>query len=156
MKFLRILASFIFLTFNCNAYSQALESLKQWSLERPNWENDISEVGYLGTRCFANFSIVGGYFVEKGNTPDLVDRGKMYLDIADSMLPAIYYFESQNGYTKEDTETRITRIAAVTFQSIAINKDLHNDAFHGSVGDDFKFCNEKGTFFVEFSNIIKK
>lgn len=149
-----LLSGLLLFTFSLNSLAQTLQSLREWSLERHRWENDISEVGYLGIRCFANFTVVGGYFAEKGNTTELINRGQMYLNLADSMLPAIYFFESQNGYTTKDTETRMTRIVAINLQTIALNKDLHNNAFHGSVGDDFKFCNEKGPFFVEFSGLI--
>jgi hypothetical protein len=156
LKFFQLIFPVILLLSSFAAASQTLDSLTQRSLERPNWKNDISEVGYVGCRCFANFTVAGGYFAEKGNTPDLISRGNMYLNIADSMLPAIYYFESKNGYTNKDTETRITRLAAINLQTMALNKDLHNNAFYGFVGEDFQFCNIEGPFYVEFSKMLAK
>jgi hypothetical protein len=136
------------------ANAQPLVSLNNLSSERPKLRDDVSEIGYFGVRCFTNFRVVGGYFVEKGNTPELVSRGKEYMDIADSMLPAILHFESKNGYSQSDTYMRIKKITSQILVDLANNKDLHNNAFHGYIGEDFKFCNDEASVLVEISRML--
>jgi hypothetical protein len=143
-------------SFSVLVHSQSLTPLSVWMKQRPNWQDDKSEIAYFTLRCNVFLKFVGVYFITRSDKQAGIDRGKEVDANSDSFsLPALYFGHAA-GYKTDDIIARADKISSAYSNQISKNKDLTNSIFDGYVGDDFKICTDAVPNFKILTIEIKK
>jgi hypothetical protein len=138
------------------SHSQSLTPLSVWMKQRPNWQDDKTEIAYFALRCNIFLKFVGVYFITRSDEQAGIDRGKN-IDLESEVftLPALHY-GGISGYTTADILKRADKIQNEYVIQIAKNKDLTNSIFDGYVGDDFRICKNAVPNFKLLSEMLVK
>ena len=152
----KLFTALLFASFCLQAHSQTLTPLSVWMKERPNWQNDKSEIAYFTLRCNVFLKFVGGYFLTRSDKQAGIDRGKEIDANSEAFsLPALYFGDAA-GYKTTDIISRAEKINKEYSSQMSKNKDLTNSIFEGYVGDDFKICTDATADFKQVTIEIKK
>jgi hypothetical protein len=152
----KLFTALLFTSFCVLANSQSLTPLSAWMKERPNWQNDKSELAYFTLRCNVFLKFVGAYFIARSDKQAGIDRGKQIESDSDVFVLPALAFGDATGYKTNDVLARGAKIQKEYVNQISKNKDLTNSIFEGYVGDDFKICTDAVADFRFISEEIKK
>lgn len=152
----KIFTALLFASICFQAHTQTLTPLNIWMKERPNWQNDKSELAYFTLRCNVFLKFVGAYFIARSNKQAGIDRGKQIESDSDVFVLPALAFGDATGYKTNDVIERGAKIQKEYVTQISKNKDLTNSIFEGYVGDDFKICTDAVADFKFLSEEIKK
>ena len=152
----KLFTALFFASFCLLAHTQTLTPLSIWMKERPNWQNDKSELAYFTLRCNVFLKFVGAYFIARSDKQAGIDRGKQIESDSDVFVLPALAFGDATGYKTNDVLARGAKIQKEYVTQISKNKDLTNSIFEGYVGDDFKICTDSVADFKTLSEEIKK
>ncbi len=152
----KLFTALLFTSFCVLANSQSLTPLNAWMKERPNWQNDKSELAYFTLRCNVFLKFVGAYFITRSDKQAGIDRGKEIESNAEAFLLPSVLFSEASGYKVPELLKRADAIQKKYVEQMSSNKDLTNSIFEGYIGEDFKICINAAPEFRLISEEIKK
>lgn len=149
MKALIFAIALTFSPFVAQAQEKNLQPLNQIMGQRPNWDNEIGEVAYVGSRCSALFFAVGSYFISNGTSPSDKNNGEDLRSRASVLMFASIILGKLSKLEEQDTQNRIKVFLELYTKNMANNKLVLNNALETPIADDLKFCNQYEQNFVK-------
>ena len=135
------------------AEERNLSPLNQTMAQRSNWDDDIGEVAYVGSRCSALFFAVGSYFVSNGTTPSDKKSGENLRQRSSVMMFASVILGKLSKLEEQDTHNRIKVFIELYIKNMSNNKFILNNALDTPVAEDLKFCNQHEHNYVRVSQM---
>ena len=129
----------VLLILSLPAESATLIPLENYVLERPRWQEDISELAYIGTRCDCLYTVIGNWAVENGRAKtksygkELLSTSEIFRNVSTSLSVA-------TNMNQTSIEKRFEEIINIYVNTVVDNKRLNNNVFEGYVGKDIEFC----------------
>lgn len=154
MRSIKNLISFFFLSIPLFAVGQ-LNSLSTMADEKTNWQNDVSEIAYVATRCASNFDIVGHYFIDRGISAKQKSDGEIFKSYADKFMSIGYKASKLSNMDNKAVLDRYKAFLDINTKVATENKKLHNNIFMGVFLDDFEFCKKNYQYFKVLDENVK-
>jgi hypothetical protein len=153
MKTLIIAIAVSFIPFIVQSEEKNLSPLNLIMAQRSNWDDDIGEVAFVGSRCSALFFAVGSYFVSNGTTPSDKKSGEDLRQRSSVLMFASVILGKLSKLEEQDTHNRIKVFLGLYMKNMANNKLLLNNALDTPVAEDLKFCNQHEHNYVRVSQM---
>ena len=122
---------------------------------RLNWEDEASEVAYVGSRCSALYSAVGTYFISNGTTAKDKLDGEDLRTRSNVLGFASVIFGKLSKLEQEDTQKRIKVIFTLYLKKMAASKMLLNNALETPIAEDLMFCNQHEHNYVKIMQMYQ-
>jgi hypothetical protein len=108
--------------------------------KRPKWDDDVSEVAYVGTRCAAVFFSVSGYLKANATQPSDTASGTDLFARTETIYFAASILSRLASMNEDTFKKRFNTLIDQYIQSINKNKRLLNNALHTPIEEDLSFC----------------
>jgi hypothetical protein len=120
--------------------AQQLVPFDQWQARNAKWQDDLSDMSYVGARCSVLFSMVGNYFLLNPGKPEDLETGKSLTGRAKPFLTVSSLIGIRVGMSADALKGRHTTLLEAYSKQLNENKRLHNNLFEEPIFSDFKFC----------------
>ena len=128
---------------------QQLIPLVDWKKSNPQWDNDPSEVAYIGSRCSALLLATSAFFIENPGSPEDHMTGlKMAMSSATFQVVAERLAASRR-MSKEVLSSRKDALLDIYIKKLKENRRLHNNMFHEPILGDVGFCKQTEALYQE-------
>ena len=129
----------VLLILSLPAESATLIALENYVQERPKWNEDISELAYIGTRCDCLYTVIGSWAVENGRAQTKL-YGKELLATSEIFRNVSTRLSMAANMNQTFIQKRFKEITNIYANTVVENKSVNNFLFEGYVGNDIMFC----------------
>jgi hypothetical protein len=136
-----MLASALVTCFLSVGHAAEIESLNDRFKTIPNWSKDPSEVGYVLARCGVLLLLISEVF--KSDTrekDDMVSIATQNAKKARELVAQGFEISRSVGASQSLLDRRVQQLFSSYRDQIVRNRAVHNNIFHGIVGQDFVLC----------------
>lgn len=140
--------------YSLKSFSAELDSLSKHTYE--GWDNDVTEISYVATRCSALYATLKVYFQENGKTSEDKEYVKTFNKSSEQLGALGLLVAPQIGLSQEKFELRYKEFIKIYSNKIFINKTLNNSAFDDKLFQELKICKTVAETTNEAFNNLKK
>jgi hypothetical protein len=135
---------------------QQLIPFVEWKKSNPDWDmGDVSEVGYVGSRCSALLLATSAFFIENPGKPEHLITGLKMVMSSETFQVVAERLAAKRRMSKEVLASRKDALLDIYTDKLKENRRLHNNMFHEPILGDMGFCKQTEPLFNELSKTIK-